>query len=383
MFFGFSEEERMVQKSVRDMLEKYCQIVDVRAFMNNPTVSDEIQSLFGKQGLLGILEPNEGKVTGVTYAILISQEAGRAVLPYPLLENLVGLYALKTCEQHGNLINDVEAGKSMLTIAWRNYETMAIRTEKGFSLSGKLLEVPFAADADKIIATVRIPGTGYTPLEEETVVVLDRSNPAVSFRKRTGFDETYPIYDVYLDDYPLLETDIVQGLGMGIGHKLMCKVEQLGALLSASEMVGSSERALYDTVEYTKQRKQFNTVIAKFQALKHMAADMYLQVESAKSAIEYAAWALEAGDAEAESAVSIAKAYTSTASKKVIGDAIQMQGGIGFTWENDLHLFFKRVTRSAALLGDTYTHNERIAKYVLDRISTEKHILEENYQHTI
>lgn len=367
MFFGFTEEEKMVQKSVKDMLQKHCSTEDVRKFMDEQVASEKIKELFAQQGLLGILETDSEKVTGVTYAILIAQEAGRALLPYPLLENIVGLYALKTCKQHGTLIDEVEAGKVMLTIAWRAKDVLASQSSDGYSLSGTLEEVPFAADADKIIAAVRIAGAGDTPQAEETVVVLDRKHSAVSMRKRSSFDETYPIYDVSLSDYPLQESDIVQGLGMGVGHRLMERVKQLGALLLASEMVGSSERALYDTVEYTKQRKQFGVVIAKFQALKHMAADMYLLVESAKSAVEYAAWALEAGEEEAELAISIAKSYASKASKKVTGDAIQMQGGIGFTWENDMHLFFKRATRSASLLGGAYEHNEKIAKVAIDR----------------
>lgn len=368
MFFGFSEEERMVQKSVKDMLEKHCSTEYVRKFMENPAVSDTLKEQFVQLGLLGILEPDEKeeKVNGVTYAILIAQEAGRALLPYPLLENLTGLYALKTCRRHDELIRAVEEGKSLLTVAWRSENAVAAKTDEGYSLSGTLSEVPFAADADKVIACVRVSGAGFSPEEEETVVVIDRNHPAVQLRKRDGYDETYPLYDMTLNAYPLKSNDVVKGVGMGHGHKLMEKVKQLGALLLASEMAGVSERAMYETVEYTKQRKQFGVEIARFQALKHMAADMYLLVESTKSAIEYAAWAVEAGDEEAELAVPIAKSYASKASKKVTADAIQMHGGIGFTWESDVHLFFKRATRSAALLGDAYEHNEKIAQMVID-----------------
>lgn len=368
MFFGFNAEEKMLQKSVHDMLGKHCPITYVRDFMDHQTVSNEIKQLFGKQGLLGILDSEKDAVTGVTYAILIAQEAGRSLLPYPLLENIVGLYALKLCNRHAGLIDDVENGNIMLTIAWRNQDAVAVDLGDGsFSLSGKLGDVPFAADADKIIANVRFASAGYSVRDEETVVVLDRDHPAISLRKRPGIDETYPIYEVFLNNYLLTTSNVVKGIGLGTGNELMDKVSQLGALLIASEMVGLSERALYDTVEYTKQRRQFDTVIAGFQALKHMAADMYLLIESAKAAVEYAAWALEAGEDESNQAVSIAKSYASKASKKVTGDSIQMHGGIGFTWENNMHLFFKRATRSAAMLGDAYTHNERIAKSVLDQ----------------
>ena len=295
MFFGFSEEEKMIQKSVRDMLQERCTTEDVRGFMETQRISKDIQSLLGQQGLLGILNPNasdeEGK--GVTYGILIAQEAGRALLPYPLLETMVGLYALKTCKQHNQLISNVEEGKSVLTVAWKSQEATAKKSEGNYILNGKLREVPFAADADVILASVRVAGAGRTASEEDTLVVIDAKHSSVSYRALNSMDETYPLFEVYLDNYPLTSAAIVKGLGMGTGRALIQEMEQLGNLLISAEMVGNAERAMYDTVEYTKQRKQFGTEIARFQALKHMAADMYLKVESAKSAVEYAAWAVE------------------------------------------------------------------------------------------
>jgi alkylation response protein AidB-like acyl-CoA dehydrogenase len=357
----------MLQKSVKGMFRDYFSIESVREFMDNPVILEKTKTLLSQQGLLGILEPKDDRVTGTTYALLIAQEAGRALLPYPLVENMTGLYALKMDKRHDDLIAQVEEGNKLLTISWRNPNVKGKKSHNGYVLSGTLCEVPFAADADAIIACVRISGTGFTPKEEETVIAIERDHPAVKLIKRNSMDETYPIYEVVLSQYPLKESDIVRSIDLGSGHKLMEKVKQLGAFLFSAEMVGLSERALYDTVEYTKQRKQFDTVIAKFQALKHMAADMYLQVESMKVAVEYAAWALEAGESNADLSVSIAKSYASSASKKVTGDAIQMQGGIGFTWENNIHLFFKRATRSAAFLGDAYTQNEKIAQEVLDK----------------
>jgi alkylation response protein AidB-like acyl-CoA dehydrogenase len=368
MFFGFTEEEKMVQRSVREMLSEQATTEAARAFMASPTIPKRIQDLLAKQGLLGIMDPNaaDKEAKGILHALLIAREAGRALLTYPLLENMVGLYALKTCKQHGQLIEDVESGKKCLSVAWSNADAQARKEEDAFILNGTLRQVPFAADADAVIACVRVSGMGLTPDDEETVIVIDPKRDGAAIRNCRSMDETYPLYEVTLTNYSFDTKAIVKGLGMGVGHQLMTKLKQLGTLLLASEMVGCAERALYETVEYTKQRKQFGTEIARFQALKHMAAEMYLKVESAKASVEYAAWAMESDDDEADLAVSIAKSYASDAATRVTSDAIQMHGGIGFTWENDMHLFFKRARRSASLLGDAYFHREQIARYALD-----------------
>lgn len=370
MNIGITEEQRMIQRSVRDMLQERHTTEVVRKFMDEPKVSKDLQKLLANQGLLGLLDPNGStpEERGVMNAVLVAQEAGRALLTFPLIETTVGLYALKQCKQHDDLISAVESGDKLLTVAWVTIDAKAYRSEGGFTLSGKLTEVPFAADADVILANVRIAGFGQSPNDEETVVVLDAKNPAVSVRNLKSMDETYPLYEVTLTNYPLTIKDVVKGAGQGVGHELMKEMRRLGALLLSSEMVGFSEKAMYETIEYTKQRKQFNTEIARFQALKHMAAELLLLVESAKVAVEFAAYAVE-NDDNADVAVGIAKSYASKTATRVGKDAIQMHGGIGFTWENDMHLYFKRARRSASVLGDSYAHREVIAKHLLDAVA--------------
>lgn len=366
MFFGFTEEEKMLQRSVRDMFKDRNTTEDVRKFMDNPTVSPAMQKLLGQQGLLGIidLEGNEdGK--GIVNGILIAQEAGRSLLTYPLIEAMVGTAALNSCSGQSKLASEVEEGNKLLTVAWAG-EAQARKVGDSFILNGTLREIPFAQDADVILANVRVNGGGFTAEEEETLVVIDAKNPAVSIRNANSVDETYPLYELTASDYAIRPEDVVKGVGMGTGNALMSKMRQIASLLLAAELVGSSEKAMYETVEYTKQRKQFGVVIGSFQAMKHMAAEMFTKVESAKVAVEYAAWAVDSDDEEADIAVSIAKSYASQMGIKVGGDAIQMHGGIGFTWENDMHLYFKRARRSAALLGDAYTHRENIAKVAVD-----------------
>lgn len=368
MFFGYSDEEKMLQRSVRDMLKERNSAEYVRGFMKNPTISKDLQRLLAQQGLLGIIDLENKEEKGIVNAIIVSQEAGRSLLTYPLLESMVGLAVLKESKQQEQLVDEIELGKKILTVAWVNTDAKARKTEDGFVINGTLREVPFAEDADVILANVRISGYGATAEEEETLVVIDSKHQGVTKLNSQSVDETYPLYEISLANYPLQESQLVGRAGMGSGHAKMKKMRRLGSLLLAAEIVGSSERTLYDTVEYTKQREQFGTVIGSFQALKHMAAEMYMKVECGKVAVDYAAWTLDTDNEEAEEAVAIAKSYASSAGIEICGNAIQMHGGIGFTWENDTHLFFKRVRRSAALLGDSYEHRETLATIAIDQL---------------
>jgi len=134
----------------------------------------------------------------------------------------------------------------------------------------------------------------------------------------------------------------------------------------AAEMVGGMQRTLDITVEYAKTRKQFGKPIGIFQAVQHQCADIYLETESARSAVYYAAWALEHHAPDAAAAVSIAKLYASDASRTVGNRGIQVHGGMGFTWENDLHLYYRRAKASESMFGDATFHRERLARLTID-----------------
>jgi alkylation response protein AidB-like acyl-CoA dehydrogenase len=126
------------------------------------------------------------------------------------------------------------------------------------------------------------------------------------------------------------------------------------------------QRTLDITVEYAKMRKQFGKPIGMFQAVQHQCADMYLETESSRSAAYYAAWALEENALDASIAVSIAKMYASDAARTVGNRGIQVHGGMGFTWENDVHLYYRRAKSSETAFGDSTFHRERIARLVID-----------------
>jgi alkylation response protein AidB-like acyl-CoA dehydrogenase len=139
-----------------------------------------------------------------------------------------------------------------------------------------------------------------------------------------------------------------------------------------AEMTGGMQRTLELTVAYAKTRKQFGKPIGIFQAVQHLCADMYLETESSRSATYYAAWALEENVADAAAAVSVAKMYASDASRSVGNRGIQVHGGMGFTWENDIHLYYRRAKASETMLGDAAFHRERIARLVIDGAMVKK-----------
>jgi alkylation response protein AidB-like acyl-CoA dehydrogenase len=138
----------------------------------------------------------------------------------------------------------------------------------------------------------------------------------------------------------------------------------IGVVALAAELVGVAQRALDMAVDYAKVREQFGQPIGSFQAIRHKCAEMLLEVENSFSAVYYAAWSLEHGAEDGPLSASVAKAYVNDASRKVCGDAIQVHGGIGFTWEYDLHLYFKRAKALEPLYGDADYHRELIVRRV-------------------
>ena len=150
----------------------------------------------------------------------------------------------------------------------------------------------------------------------------------------------------------------------GTAEPVLESLLRRAAVCASAEMLGAARRCLDMSVSYVKVREQFGQVIGSFQAIRHRCAEMLLEVENAHSAVYYAAWALEAGAEDAAVAASICKSYVSDAARKVCGDAIQVHGGIGFTWEYDLHLYMKRAKALEPLYGDAEFHRELIVRHV-------------------
>jgi alkylation response protein AidB-like acyl-CoA dehydrogenase len=154
------------------------------------------------------------------------------------------------------------------------------------------------------------------------------------------------------------------------GPELATTLLDLGAVGASAEMLGGSGRVLEMAVQYAKDRVQFDQPIGSFQAIKHRCADMVVDVEGMRSATWYAAWALSANDPDGSAAASTAKVWSSDAAKRVMASGLQVHGGIGFTWEHDLHLYMKRSQFDRLSYGDAVFHRERLAALLRSRTAS-------------
>lgn len=357
MYFGYSDDERILRNSTHELFRKHVPIAEVRKLLDGQRLSRQVQRIIGDQGLLGVLSHNGVAYEGALMASAILEEAGRVLLPYPLIEGMIAAYFLSRDKTKGQMYDDVVGGTQLVTFAWHADGAPQL-SETGGKLiaNGSFYGVPHGASADRILAFFEGPAAGET-----TMVLLDPAHSAVAVTRDKGMDVSMPLDRVQVKKLELRAGDIV--LGVGKADPLWKEAQQLGAFFTAAELVGLSDEALRQTVEYTKIRKQFGQEIGKFQALKHMAAEMYVLAESSRVAVIYAGWALEA--ATEPETVSIAKAYAADAATEITGQAIQMHGGIGYTWESDLHLYFKRARRAASSFGDAYAHREKVLEAIV------------------
>jgi alkylation response protein AidB-like acyl-CoA dehydrogenase len=225
-----------------------------------------------------------------------------------------------------------------------------------YVLNGRKVLVPYAQDADLLLIPGRTSASG-DPARGITLFAVPRNASGVEIRPVTTLDLTTRVADVVLRDVALSSDQLVGRPNEA--WPILETVLEHAAVGAAAEMLGAARKSLEMSVEYASARVQFGQPIGSFQAVKHKCAEMLLASEQSHAATYYAAWALDAGAEDAALAASVAKAFVSEAARKVCGDAIQVHGGIGFTWEFDLHLYFKRAKHLEPLYGDADFHRER------------------------
>jgi alkylation response protein AidB-like acyl-CoA dehydrogenase len=198
--------------------------------------------------------------------------------------------------------------------------------------------------------------------EGVSLFLVDPSVAGIGWTPMMNMDPGTRLADLTLDRVAVRNADLLGALGAGAS--IVLSALRRGAVGAAAEMLGASRRCLDMAVGYAKVREAFGQPIGSFQAIRHKCADMLLETENSHAAVYYAAWALDAGAEDAGTAASIAKSYVGDASRKVCGEAIQVHGGIGFTWEYDLHMYFKRAKALEAQYGDAEYHRELILRDV-------------------
>ena len=369
MNFAFSEEQEELRRTVRAFLEDKSPSAEVRRLMEttegyDPALWEQMGSQLGLQGLA---IPEEYGGSGYSYVelIVVLEEMGRALLAAPYFST-VALAA------NAILHSGDDAAKKELLGGIASGETIATLA---------MTEDNGRWDAEGITATATKAGDGYT-IDGHKMFVLDgHTANLIIVAAKTG--DSISLFTVAGDADGLTRTPLAtmdqtrkqarlefsgtpaKLLGTeGEGWPVLSRVLDLAAVALAAEQVGGAQRCLDMSVEYAKERVQFGRPIGSFQAIKHKCADMLLEVESAKSAAYYAGWAAAELNDELPTVASLAKAYCSDAYFHAAAENIQIHGGIGFTWEHDAHLYFKRAKSSQLLLGDPTYHRELLAQRI-------------------
>ena len=373
MQFGLTETQRVLKNSAREFFSAECPIGEVRRLMETGTAYDAaLWQKMAQQGWTGIIFGEEygGLGLGLVEMAVALEEMGRALLPGPYLSTVLAGVAIDAAgnpAQKRKYLSRISMGEARATLALLEasacWEPDAIQlaarpTLSGFALNGHKMFVPDAGAADFLVCAARCAA-------ELGLFIVPRGAPGLTITPLAAIDGTRKLDRVEFSGVQVAENGF-----LAIGDSALRALERslaVGAAALAAEMVGGMQRVMEIAVDYAKTRKQFGKPIGQFQAVQHLCADMLLLTESSRSAAYYAAWALQEQAPEAAVAVSIAKAYASDAYREVGNRGIQVQGGMGFTWENNVHLYYKRAKASEIQFGDATYHRERIARLVIDQ----------------
>jgi alkylation response protein AidB-like acyl-CoA dehydrogenase len=377
--FGFSAEQEQIRESARGFLAAECPMTLVRTLMEDPRGhSADLWKKMAGLGWMGLVFPEQYGGAGLTWVdlVVVLEEMGRVVMPGPFFATVVlgGTTILEggNEEQKRTLLPAIAEGTLTATLAllepsarWDagGIACAARKDGKGYRLKGTKLFVNDAHVADKILCAARLgDATGAADASGISLFIVDAKAAGVRITPLKTMDQTRKLAEVALDDVA------VDGAAMigapGGGWPIIERVIDRGKVALCAEMCGGAQRVLDMSVEYAKVREQFGRPIGSFQAIQHKCANMLVDVESAKSATYYAAWAVANDVPEARLAAAMAKAYCSDAYRRTAGEGIQIHGGIGFTWEHDMHLYFKRAKSSEVTFGDATWNRELVAQLI-------------------
>jgi alkylation response protein AidB-like acyl-CoA dehydrogenase len=362
----FDTEQEDLRRAVRRFLENEVPLSTVRTLMDTPDAHDPTlwRRMAEELGLQGLMIPEEhgGSGAGFVELAVVQEEMGRAVLPGPFFSTAVlAVSAIRDSgddEAAKDLLPGIADGSTIATLAvteaegrWELGTTAATAqpSGQGWALTGVKSYVPDGALADLLLVVARTEA-GLS------LFAVDGSAAGLTRTPLPTLDQTRPLARIELDG---VAGRLVGADGVAAGT-VQCTLHK-SAVALALEQVGGAQAALDMAVAYAKQRVQFGQLIGSFQAIKHKAADVMLQVESARAAAYYGAWAVAADSDEVPAVASLAKAYCSDAYFHAAAENIQIHGGIGFTWEHDAHLHLKRAEATRLWLGDPSWHRARLA----------------------
>jgi alkylation response protein AidB-like acyl-CoA dehydrogenase len=377
MKFAFNEEQEELRRQARTFLDKHSSSERVRAAMQSDRGYEEDvwRRISAELGWTAITIPERHGGLGLGYVELVAlfEEAGRALLCSPLFSTVAlatnALLTAADSDRTTELLPSIAAGETTATLAYTEasgswqpsaVSTTARRDGNEYVLNGVKTFVLDGHSADWLIMAARMPGSsGESGI---SLFALRADVAGVTRRLLPTMDQTRKLAEVVLDGVRLPVSALIGE--EGAAWPALSRTLDLAAIALAAEQVGGAQRCLDMTVAYAKDRRQFGRPIGSFQAIKHKCADMLLKVESARSAAYYAGWAAAVEEREFPAVASLAKAYCSDAYFDCAAEAIQIHGGVGFTWEYDVHLHFKRARSGESLLGSPAHHRELVAQRI-------------------
>jgi alkylation response protein AidB-like acyl-CoA dehydrogenase len=360
-----TDEQTMLADTMREFLASTADLDRVReASLTPDAFFSDVWHGMAEMGLIGLAvdEQYGGAGYGLEELAVVFEELGAMVTPVPLLSSVMAATAIAaagTDAQKDELLPSIASGEVIPTLAvFENAHddaastpgTIATPSDIGWVLTGTKRYVTDAMTADRFIVSAH-SGDGVG------LFVVERDAAGVTVVPMPSLDATRPLGEVILELVPV-QHDAYLGDAPNLGA--IVKALDAGVVAMASEQVGGARACLAMAVDYANTRYQFGRTIGSFQAVKHMCADMLVAVEHARSVAWHAAATIDDPD-EARISVPLAKSVCSDAYIKVAGDNIQVHGGIGFTWEHDAHLYFKRAKADSLLLGSVNSHRDRLA----------------------
>jgi alkylation response protein AidB-like acyl-CoA dehydrogenase len=367
---------------VRRFLAEKSPVSEVRRLMATDAGYDPaVWAQLGQLGLAGLTIPGEygGAGCGPVERLIVCEEMGAALLSAPYLASAVlaagALLASGDAAAQADLLPPIASGETIATLAvpeddgsWtpdefrvtarRSADRYLLDGRKSFVLDGMIADlilVAASSDDGPALFAVGGPGDGSGPGDDSAPGLSRQAMPTIDMTRRQA----------------VLTFSGTPGRPVGqpgAAAEIVTQAMRGGMLALAAEQVGGAQRCLDMAVGYAKVRHQFGRAIGSFQAIKHMCADMLLEVESARSAAYHAAWAAADGAADLPLVASLAKACCSEAYFHVAASNIQVHGGIGFTWEHDAHLYYRRAKSAEVMLGTPASHREIVASLLLNTV---------------
>ena len=361
--FARTEEQLMLAATVRDFLESTSSMDSVRELSLTDSAMDrDAWDGLVQMGLVGLHVPEEFGGAGYSFVetAIVFEELGRRVTPVPLLSVVMATEAIMAAasdEQKAEILPSIVSGDQIASLAvfesahdLNAVDTTAERSDDGWTVFGTKRFVTDAPNAQLFVVSANTP-------DGVSLFVVDRDAEGVTVTPTPSLDATRPLGEVSLADVAINDE---AHLKSGSADSAISAGLDIGVVALAQEQAAGTQRCLEMSVDYANERFQFGRAIGSFQAVKHMCADMLVSAEHAKSAAWHAARSV--GDAnEVSVAIPVARSVCSDAYLKAAGDTIQIHGGIGFTWEHDAHLFFKRAKASSLLLGSVDSYRTRLA----------------------